>query len=492
MCSILKTVRPAGEILGREGTSKMKVKYKDWVSAAALIGIISISISSNPASAQQETSAFATPATFGLTTGIATDSTGSVYVANSHNTILKITHAGVVMTFAGKPDVRGNLDGVGSAADFVYPIGIATDRADNVYVTDKVSNTIRKITPNGAVTTLAGSAGVSGHADGSGASASFNSPIGLATDKEGNVYVADSGNNIIRKITPSGAVTTIAGLAGASGESDGIGKAARFTAPYSIAADSAGNLIVAEMSTHTLRKITSGGKVTTLAGKAGESGHADGVGTNATFYAPRGVATDREGNTYVADFGNSIIRKVTPAGEVTTFAGMASTGENGEFDGVGTSASFLKPVAIATGDDGDIFVLEADNIRKITPAGVVTTFVGAVFGPWHLQDQFCEWDVPPESGTAARSGTRRCFPSVGTTYCSSSIEVTNANPKNTKPKLSLVYDGATNVTAVDSKFKLDRVDKGAAKDDPPDAGSSTDSWLHYVVKITVSSTTSCK
>jgi len=436
--------------------------------------------------------AFATAANFNLTTGIATDGTGAVYVANSHNTILKITPDGVVMTFAGKPDVRGTADGIGSAARFVFPIGIATDYASNVYVADKVSNTIRKISPIGEVTTLAGTAGVTGHADGIGGSASFFSPVALTTDSTGNIYVADYGNNTIRKVTPAGVVTTIAGLAGESGELDGTGTAARFTAPYSVATDSAGNLFVAEISTHTIRKITPEGVVTTLAGKANYPGHSDGITTNATFASPHGVATDKAGNVYVADYGNNSIRKITPAGVVTTIAGAA--GSSGEFDGIGAAATFMQPVAVATDSAGNVFVLEADNIREVTQKGVVTTFAGSLFGPWHLQDQFCEWDVPPESGGGARSGTRRCSLNLGTTYCSSSIEVTSANPKSAVPKLTLVHDEANGITEVDTKFKLEPAEKerSATKGDPPARGSGAVSWLHYVVTITVSSTSSCK
>ncbi|MGA2217293.1 MAG: NHL repeat-containing protein [Terracidiphilus sp.] len=471
----------------------MRVNRKIWVSAVALLVITTIPNSSNSAGAQQEMSAFAAPADFSLTTGIATDSTGSIYIANSHNTILKITHDGLVRTFAGKPDERGVADGIGYAAHFTYPIGIATDSADNVYVSDKVKNTIRKITPSGLVTTLAGTAGITGQADGAGGHASFSSPIGVATDRIGNVYVADSGNNTIRKVTPTGVVTTIAGLAGESGENDGIGEAARFTAPYSIATDQAGNLFVVEMSSNTLRKITPGGMVTTLAGKAGEFGHADGIGTNATFFAPHGIATDKAGNVYVADYGNNTIRKVTPAGVVTTIAGLAGAGDNGEFDGVGAAATFLKPIAVTTDNADNLLVLEADNVRQVTPSGVVTTIAGAVFGPWHLQNQFCEWDVPPENSGSARSGTRRCSLNAGVTYCSSSIEVISANPKGTIPKVSLVHDESNGVIAVDTKFKLERPEKerGAAKDDPPAGGSGSASWLHYVVTITVSSTSSC-
>jgi len=360
----------------------MKVKCRGWVSAFALLGIIATSMSGKSANAQQESGAFATAASFNLTTGIATDSTGNVYVANSHNTILKITPAGIVMTLAATPDMRGHADGIGSAASFVYPIGIATDSAANVYVVDKISNTVRKITPAGVVTTLAGTAGITGHADGIGGNASFSGPVGVATDNAGNVYVADYGNDTIRKIAPNGAVTT-------------------------------------------------------LAGTAGTAGNADGIGANASFSTPYGMATDSAGN---------------------------------------------------------VLVLESDNIREVNPSGVVTTIAGPVFGPWHFQDQFCEWDVPPDDSGAARSGTRKCTLNPGTTYCSSSIEVTSANPGNTMPKLSLIRDGAHNVSEVDTKFKLERADdKGVAvKGDPKPGGSGAYSWLHYVVKLTVSSTSSCK
>jgi hypothetical protein len=377
-------------------------------------------------------------------------------------------------------------------ASFIYPIGIATDSAANVYVADKVSNTIRKISPEGVVTTLAGTAGVTGHADGIGENASFNSPVGVAADRKGNVYVADYGNDLIRKVAPNGAVTTLAGAAGVAGNTDGIGGNASFSLPYGIATDGAGNVFVTQISSHTIRKITPAGVVTTLAGKAGVTGHEDGIGADARFYFPHGVATDAVGNVYVADYGNNTIRKITPSGVVTTIAGKA--GESAEYDGIGGAARFSEPMAVATDAKGSVFVLEADNIREVTPTGAVTTIAGPVFGPWHFQDQFCEWDIPPDNSGTTRSGIRRCSLNVGTKYCSSSIEVTSANPGNTKPKVSLVYDSALNVLAVDTKFKVERAEREGlvTKDDPPAGGSGAHSWLHFVVKLTVSSTSSCK
>jgi hypothetical protein len=284
----------------------------------------------------------------------------------------------------------------------------------------------------------------------------------------------------------------LAGTPGVSGNEDGIGANASFSRPYSIATDSAGNVFVAEMSSHTIRKITPAGVVTTLAGKAGVFGHADGIGADASFSSPHGVATDKAGNVYVADYDNDTIRKITPTGEVTTIAGKA--GESAEYDGMGGAARFSEPMAVATSSAGNVLVLEGDNIREVSPSGVVTTIAGQVFGPWHFQDQFCEWDVPPDNSGATRSGTRRCSLNVGTKYCSSSIEVTSANPGNTKPKSSLVYDSALNVLAVDTKFKVERAEGAGrdAKDDPPADGPGAQSWLHYVVRITVSATSSCK
>ena len=209
-------------------------------------------------------------------------------------------------TFAGQGP--GSADGTGSAARFNDPFGVATDSSGNVYVADSINSTIRKITLAGAVTTLAGLAGTGGSADGTGSAARFNFPIGVATDGSGNVYVGDLFNSTIRKITPAGAVTTLAGLAGSRGSADGTGSAARFASPQGVATDSSGNVYVADSDNNTIRKITPAGAVTTLAGLAGSRGSADGTGSAARFNLPRGVATDSSGNVYVADTFNNTIR----------------------------------------------------------------------------------------------------------------------------------------------------------------------------------------
>ncbi|MDC1142129.1 hypothetical protein OAU50_03485 [Planctomycetota bacterium] len=229
-----------------------------------------------------------------------------------NHTVRKIDPAGLVSTLAGSAGAYGTADGIGAAARFQSPRGVAVDVSGNVYVADTVNHTIRKITPTGVVSTLAGTAGATGGADGIGAAARFTSPFGVAADTSGNVYVADTGNNVIRKIAPGGVVSTLAGTAGASGSADGTGAAARFASPFRISVDSSGNLYVADKDNHTIRKIDPAGVVSTLAGTAGLAGSADGNGAAARFNNPNDIAFDASGNFYVVDAGNHSIRKCVP------------------------------------------------------------------------------------------------------------------------------------------------------------------------------------
>jgi sugar lactone lactonase YvrE len=269
----------------------------------------------------------------------------------------------------------GSADGVGSAAGFNFPGGVAVDPAGDVYASDTLNNAIRKITPAGVVSTVAGSMGDPGSVDGIGSAALFNQPGGLAIDGAGNVYVADQLNNTVRMLTPAGVVTTYAGSAGVGGSADGLATAALFNVPSGVTVDSAGNLYVADYGNFTIRQVSPTGTVTTLAGSPGQIGHVDGAGSAAQFEAPTAVAVDRAGNVYVADM--AAIRKITPAGVVTTLAGNAYA-FHGSADGVGSAAQFDEPMGLAVDANGNVYVADSQNaeIRRVTPAGVVTTIAG--------------------------------------------------------------------------------------------------------------------
>lgn len=278
-------------------------------------------------------------------------------------------------TFAGLALADGSADGDRTTARFVSPSGVAVDGDGNLYIAATGNHTIRKIS-GGQVSTLAGTAGSLGSANGTGSVARFFDPTGVAVDFAFNVYVADSGNNTIRKITPAGVVTTLAGTAGAAGSANGGGAAARFSGPQSVAVDIERNVYVADTFNHTIRKINSAGNVTTLAGSPGLPGSQDGTGSAARFSLPRGIAVDSSFNLYVADTSNSTIRKVTSAGVVTTLAGSA--GLIGAVDGSGPAAGFSTPFGVAVNSAGTVFVADTDNelIRKVTESGVVTTLGG--------------------------------------------------------------------------------------------------------------------
>lgn len=277
----------------------------------------------------------------------------------------------VITHFAGTDGGPGWFDGEGAEARFKVPAAAAADDSGNIYVADAANHTIRKVTRYGEVTTLAGLAGVAGSADGPGAAARFNEPSAVAIDGSGNVFVADSMNHTIRRITPRGVVSTIAGQAGTMGSIDGFGDAARFSNPRGVTLDPAGNLFIADGWNYTIRRVDPDGEVTTFAGAAGEYGYADGTGNAARFVSVQGLVLDTEGNLFVAD--QSSIRKITPDGAVTTFAGQG--GQFGSVDGTGTAArfGFLGGLTIDAG--GDLFVTDTyfDRIRKVTPAAVVST-----------------------------------------------------------------------------------------------------------------------
>jgi sugar lactone lactonase YvrE len=307
-------------------------------------------------------------AQFGQPWSPVVDTAGNIFVVDViFSTIRKITPQGSVSTFAGQAGIQGSMDGVGTNASFSNPYGLAIDSSNNLYVADTANSTIRKITPSGVVSTLAGQAGNYGSLDGTGNAALFGNPRGIAVDTNGNVYVADTSNETIRKITPAGAVTTLAGLVNSFGIADGTGSGARFNFPTALAVDASGNIFVADDQNSAIRKVTPSGVVTTLAGFTGSGGATDGTGNTARFNIPTGVAIDAAGNIYVADNGNNAIRKVTQTGVVATLAGLS--GNPGTVDGIGSLVRFHFPSGVAVDASGDLFITDSQNytIRATQP-----------------------------------------------------------------------------------------------------------------------------
>jgi sugar lactone lactonase YvrE len=371
--------------------------------------------------------------------GIAVDRNGDLYITDIYNAVIrKVLQSGVVTTFAGQMGVEGNQDGTGAGATFTRPNGITIDSSGNLFVNDYLSNIVRKITPTGVVTTIAGRAFAAGRVDANGANARFDNMHSMAVDGNGNVYVAE--DRLVRKITPAGDVTTIAGTfgrlgsadgglgtatfgklaglalngnaglvavdqvncslrrvgfdgavstlngAGLIGHADGTGEQARFASPNAIAVDIAGNVYVADADNLTIRKITPAGLVSTIAGTPQVAGPAvDGPAAAAKLNSPGGIAVAPDGTVYFTQWYTRHLRKITPTGQVVTVAG---SGTPGAVDGLGSAAAFANPRQIALDAAGNLYVLDGETtVRKVTPAGMVTTLAGkpgqpgAVDGP---------------------------------------------------------------------------------------------------------------
>ena len=316
--------------------------------------------------------------------GACFDTVGNMYVADTfNNKIRKISADGIVTTIAGSGE--GFADGTGTAAMFHYPRGICIDPMGNLYVADENNHRIRKITPEGVVTTIAGSSSA-GSTNGIGSLAKFNFPWGICIDSNGNLYITDSLNHQIRKITPLGLVSTFAGST--MGYADGTGTTAKFWFTSGICIDGANNLYVADQNNHKIRKITPFRVVTTVAGSTW--GYTDGPANIAQFKYPSGICIDNNNNLFIANTGTHNIRKIDIDGNVITYAGGSTSGN---VDGLGTAARFAVPTGICFASNGtDIYVTQNSfgTIRKIAPTLSSTEFIQSkiVIYPNPCNDKF--------------------------------------------------------------------------------------------------------
>lgn len=287
-------------------------------------------------------------AQFNQPDGICADSKGNLYVADWANYMIrKITPEGVVSTFAGS--TYGFSDGNGSEAKFREPRGICIDNKDNIYVADREDDKIRKITPDGTVSTYV----------------QITRPIGICTDNKGNLYVSDTNVSRINKIASDGTISIFAG--DMQGLANGVGSSAMFYNPFGMCMDSSGNIYVADTNNNNIRKITPDAVVTIFAGSpTGDSGSTNGLGTNAKFNYPYGIVIDSNGILYVTDSGSSKIRKITPDGTVSNYAG-STFGFVGNSDGIGSDAQFHTPAGLCILNSGEMYVADSGNhrIRKI-------------------------------------------------------------------------------------------------------------------------------
>lgn len=329
----------------------------------------------------------ATAAKLNFPIGAAFDSTGNLYIADQgNNRIRKVTPGGVISTVAGNGTAGLDGDGGPATSAQLYTLsGVAADGAGNIYIADSTANRIRKVTPDGVISTLAGSGKLfdPGGFGGDGqlaTSARIFSPAGLAVDTGGNVYFADSGNNRVRKITPGGVISTVAGngIVGYAGDG-GPATSAQISIARDITFDTSGNLYIADRSNNRIRKVTPGGVISTVAGNgtAGFSGDGQ-LAISGQLSGPTGVAVDAAGNLYIVDAENLRIRKVTTSGIMSTVAGTGVPGASGGDGGPAVNAQFITPYSVVVDAAGNLYISEnfIARIRKVTPAGVISTFAG--------------------------------------------------------------------------------------------------------------------
>ena len=323
-------------------------------------------------------------ARFNNPSALAFDSKGMLYASDGVSLIRKIDTDGRVTSFVGNTSYTGvAVDGTGAAASFSVLKGIAFDAQDLLYVLDM--STLRTVTPAGVVTTVSGQAGWNGAGwvDGPLADARFNYAWGLTIDAAGVIYIADTNNQVIRKISRDGQVSTLAGNHVQAGSADGVGMLAAFNAPFAVTVGGDGNLYVADTFNNTVRKVTMAGAVSTLAGEPTlprSSGSVDGMGQEARFFRPTAMTVDGAGNLLVSDTGNYIVRKISPAGTTSRLAGRPDN--HYAYDGSGYGVGFQGPDDLVVDRAGNIYVLDkaqgdsvaiVGKLRKLTPDGAVTT-----------------------------------------------------------------------------------------------------------------------
>ncbi len=314
--------------------------------------------------------------------GVAVDAAGNVFATNSgeqgpvpNHRIRKVDGNAIITTVAGSgpPGFSGD-GGPATAAQLNYPIGVATDAQGSVYIAERDNHRVRKVDVNGVITTVAGNGTAAFGGDGGLAtSAQLNTPVAVVVDAQGNLYIADSHNHRIRRVDPTGVITTVAGDGTAAfGGDGGLATSAQLNLPSGVALDAQGGLYIGDLENQRVRKVDTGGTMTTVAGDgtAGFGGDG-GPATSAQLHDPYGVVVDPQGTLYIADSDNHRIRKVTPGGTITTVAGTGAWDFSGD-GGPATAAALNYPTGVALDSQGSLYIADRDNnrIRKIEASGL--------------------------------------------------------------------------------------------------------------------------
>jgi uncharacterized protein (TIGR03437 family) len=314
-------------------------------------------------------------------TGVVVDSSGNLYVADSLNgRVRKITPSAAISTVAGNGGYSYSGDGGPAAkAELYQPQAVAVDASGNSYIADSGNHVVRKVAANGTIATIAGN-GVAGYGGdgGSGAKAQLNTPTGVAVDNSGNVYIADSGNHRVRRVASDGSISTFAGngTAGFAGDGGAAASAELYT-PFGLAVDASGNLYIAELGNSRVRKVSTAGTITTVAGDGTTAYGGDGgPAVNAQLNYPQAVAVDAAGNLYIADTFNYCVRLVTPAGLIVTVAGNGTAGYAGDL-GLAADAQISSPTGVAADSTGSFYISDGvSRVRKVYPNGLIDTVAG--------------------------------------------------------------------------------------------------------------------
>jgi uncharacterized protein (TIGR03437 family) len=314
-------------------------------------------------------------------TGVAVDSNGNLYVADSLNgRVRMITKSAAISTVAGNGGYSYSGDGGAAAkAELYLPQAAAVDALGNRYIADSGNHVVRKIAASGIISTLAGTGAAGYGGDGaSGAKAQLNTPTGVAADKLGNVYIADSGNHRVRRVASDGSISTYAGngAPGFAGDGGAAASAQLYT-PFGLALDPSGNLYIAELGNSRVRKVSTTGTITTVAGNGTTAYGGDGgLAVNAQLYYPQAVAADAIGNFYIADTLNFRVRMVTAGGLIATVAGNGTAGYSGDL-GQATAAQISSPTGVAVDSTGSLYISDgASHVRKVYPNGLIDTVAG--------------------------------------------------------------------------------------------------------------------